>query len=180
MRFGIGRVDGQRFAVGVDGLRKPGQIVMDVAEVEVGLEAIGVQADRLLVERLGLDQLVALVVDVRQVHDGGHELRIEQRAPGGRPPPPLEIARRAIVEFGAFEEVLGRQGPVGGGNRLRSVGRCRRRRGRRRLRRQRHDARRRALGPAAGNRTPAAPAPRPTARAAAPAARRRARSPPAA
>ena len=67
---------------------------MDVAEVEVRLEAVRVEADRALVERLRLDQLVARVVDVGEVDDRRHQVGIDP-APGGRPrrPPPCSARR---------------------------------------------------------------------------------------
>ena len=118
---------------------------MDVAEVEVGLEALGVDPNRLLVERLGLDQLVALVVDVRQVDERRHELRVEQHGPPvGRAPPPPGRASSPSSSSAPSRKYLRRQRVIGGGDLLRPLGRKQRHLGRRR-RRQRHDARRRAL-----------------------------------
>ena len=83
---------------------------MDVAEIEVRLEALGVEPDRALVERLGLDQLVARVVDVREVDDRGHQVRIDHerlaiRRGGFRHPMIVPI-----VEPRGFHEVLGGEG----------------------------------------------------------------------
>ena len=85
MRVGVAGIEGHGVAIADQGVVVAAQIVVDVAEVEVRLEAVLVEADRALVERLRLDQLVLRVVNVGQVDDGRHELRIDhQRPPIGR------------------------------------------------------------------------------------------------
>ena len=80
---------------------------MDVAEVEVGLEAVRIQADGTLVERLRLDHLVARVVDVREIDDRRHEIGIDDERLPVRRGRPLHIAVLAIVQARTFDEVLG-------------------------------------------------------------------------
>ena len=106
MRVGVERVEAQRLAVARLRLREAAEVVVDVAEVEVRLEEIGLEADRALVERLRFGELVAAVVDVREVDQRGDEIRIELER--------LAIRRRrlllrrlvAIVERGCRAEVL--------------------------------------------------------------------------
>ena len=62
-------------------------------EVEVRLEHVGLEHDRALVERLRLGDLVARVVDVGEVDQRRHQVRIDLQRPavgGGRL---LEILR---------------------------------------------------------------------------------------
>ena len=101
----------------------------------------GLQADRALVERLRFRQFVAAVVDVGEVDEGRHEIRIvlERLAVRRR----SLLARRvvAVIERGRrSEEVLGDGGFANGGRR--GPGR-RRRRGR--LAPQRDDLRGRGV-----------------------------------
>ena len=75
-------------------------------EVEVRLEALRLEPDRALVERLGLDHLVARVVQVGEVDDPGDEIGIDhQRPPIGR----RRLLHRplvAIVQARGLDEVL--------------------------------------------------------------------------
>ena len=59
VRVGIAGVERDGVAIAAQRAVVPAEIVLDVAEIEVRLEAIGVEADRALVERLRLDELVA-------------------------------------------------------------------------------------------------------------------------
>ena len=81
------------------------------------LEEIGLEADRALVQRLRLGELVAAVVDVREVDQRRHEIRIElERLPiGGRRL--LELRLVAIVERRAGAEVFLGERRVSDGNR---------------------------------------------------------------
>ena len=71
---------------------------MDVAEVEVGLEAVRLQPDRALVERLRLDHLVARVVDVGEVDDSRHEIGVDDERLPVRRGRLLHVPLVAIVE----------------------------------------------------------------------------------
>ena len=77
MRIGIERIQAERLAVATLRFREAPQVVVDVAEIEVRLEEVGLETDRALVERLGLDQLVVAVMDVRQVDERRDQVRIE-------------------------------------------------------------------------------------------------------
>ena len=81
-------------------------------EVEVRLEHLGLERDGALVERLRLGDLVARVVDVGEIDQRRHEIRIDlERAPVGRGSP-LEILRIPVVEDrGRGEVLVGRQIP---------------------------------------------------------------------
>ena len=59
MRLGVLGVDRERIAVRPDGLGVARQIVVNVTEVEVRLEAVGIEADRALVDRFCFEELVA-------------------------------------------------------------------------------------------------------------------------
>ena len=75
-------VQAKRVAVAGERLGVPAEVVQDVAKVEVRLEHVGVERDRALVQCLGFRDLVARVVDVGEVDQRGHEVRIQlQRAP---------------------------------------------------------------------------------------------------
>src|SRR5262249_32441865 len=89
MRVGVGRVEPQRLPVA--GLRfgEPSEVVVDVPEVEVRLEEVGLESDCPLVERLCLDQLVAAVVDVGQIDQRRNQIGIELERPA--------IVRRRVV-----------------------------------------------------------------------------------
>ena len=85
---------------------------MNVPEVEVRLETLRIEEDRPFVERLGLDQLVARIVDVGKVHDRRNEIRIDDQrlAVGGCRL--LHLAAVAIVQPRSLREVLGGQRPL--------------------------------------------------------------------
>ena len=84
VRIGVGGIEGHGVAVAGQRALVPPQVVQDVSKVEVRLEAIRLEADRPLVERLRLDQVIMRVVDVREIDDGGHEIGIDdQRLPIG-------------------------------------------------------------------------------------------------
>ena len=68
-------------AIADEGTPVAAEIVMDVAEVEERLEALGIHPHGFFVQRFRFDELVALVADVREVHDRGHQVRIEQQRP---------------------------------------------------------------------------------------------------
>ncbi len=108
---------------------------MNVAEIEVGLEAVRIEADRPLVKSLRFDHLVARVVDVGEIDDRRHEIGIDDERLPIRCSRPLHVSLLAIVQAGAFDEVLrGERGlRIGEGERLvrgvphhRCVGRQRR------------------------------------------------------
>src|SRR5262245_28369290 len=67
----------------------------------MGLEEVGLEADRALVERLRLDQLVAAVVNVRQIDERRAEIRIELQR--------LSICRRRFRELGLVGIVIERR-----------------------------------------------------------------------
>ena len=56
---------------------KAREVVVDVAEIEVRLEEIRFEADRALVERLRLGELVAAVMDVGEIDQRRDQIRIE-------------------------------------------------------------------------------------------------------
>ena len=64
MRVGIRGADADRDPVVLERVEIPAEIVMDVTQVEVRLEALRIEMQGALVERLRLDELVAPVVDV--------------------------------------------------------------------------------------------------------------------
>ena len=71
---------------------------MDVPEVEVRLEAVGVETDRPLVEGLGFDHLVARVVNVGQVDDRRHQIGIDHERLPVRRGRSLHVPIFAVVE----------------------------------------------------------------------------------
>ena len=73
VRVGVERIEAQRFPI--TGLRvaESSEVVVDVAEVEMGLEEIRVEADRPFIECLCLAQLVPAVVDVRKIDQRGNQ-----------------------------------------------------------------------------------------------------------
>src|SRR5207249_3666882 len=75
----VERVQPQRLAVAGLRVGKAAEIVIDVPEVEVRLEEIGLERDRALVERLRLHELVAAVVNVREIDERGYEMRIQRQ-----------------------------------------------------------------------------------------------------
>ena len=76
MPLGVLPVERQRAPVVFDRLGVAPQVVVDVAEVEVGLEEAVVETERAFVERLRFRQLVARVADVGEVDDRGHQVRV--------------------------------------------------------------------------------------------------------
>ena len=95
---------------------------MDVAEIEVRLKTIGVEPNGSFVNGLGLNQLIAFVVNVREVDQGGHQERIEHQRFAIRRARRVKIRVLTVVEFGALEKELGRHGEVGGGDALVAIG----------------------------------------------------------
>ncbi len=75
-------------------------------EVEVRLEEIRLEADRALVERLRLGELVAAVVDVGEVDERGDEIRIELERLAVRRGRLLQLRLVAIVERRRRAEIL--------------------------------------------------------------------------
>ena len=65
-------------SVAVTGLRFgiPSEVMKNISEVEVGLEHVWIERDPALVERLRLRDLVARVVNVRQIDQSGNEIGI--------------------------------------------------------------------------------------------------------
>src|SRR5207245_9851954 len=59
VRIGVERVQPQRFAIAGLRFRNGADVAVDIAEIEVGLEEVGLEADRALVEGLRLRELVA-------------------------------------------------------------------------------------------------------------------------
>ena len=57
----------------------PPEIVMDITEVEMGLETFGVEHQRPTVKRLCFDKIVVRVVQVSQVDDRGDEVGVKDR-----------------------------------------------------------------------------------------------------
>jgi hypothetical protein len=98
MRVGVGGVEGDGSAVADERVFVPAQVVVDVPEIEVRFEAVRIEADRALVERLRLDELVARVVDVRQVHDRGDQLRIDDERLPVRRRSLLHVLRLPVVQ----------------------------------------------------------------------------------
>jgi hypothetical protein len=64
---------------------------MDVAEIEVRLEAVRLERDGALVEGLGFNQLVASVMNIREIHERGHEVWIDDQR--------LPVRRRRLLDF---------------------------------------------------------------------------------
>src|SRR5690349_21042435 len=75
----IKRVQPQRFFVAGLCLREAPEVVVDVPEIEMGLEEVGLEADGSLVQRLRLGKLVATIVNVGEIDErrnqGGLELQ---------------------------------------------------------------------------------------------------------
>ena len=88
------------------GLVVPAEVVVDVAEVEVPLEDVGIEADGALVERQRLDQLVVGVVDVGEVDERGHQRGVDLERPAVRQRRPSLVGRAAVVERRGEGEVL--------------------------------------------------------------------------
>ena len=79
--------------------------MIDVAEVEVRFEEIRLESDRALVERLCFGQLVASVMDVRQVDERGDEVGVMFQRLAIRDRGIFDVRVVAVVEHGAFAEV---------------------------------------------------------------------------
>ena len=77
MRVGVVRVETERLPVAGLRLGEAAEVVIDVAEIEVRFEEVGLEADRALVQRLRFGELVAAVVDVREVDERRDEIGIE-------------------------------------------------------------------------------------------------------
>ena len=77
---------------------------MNVPQVEVRLEALRLEADRPLVERLGLDHLVARVVEVGEVDDRRDEVRIDHQGSPVRRRGSLHRPFVPVVETRGFDE----------------------------------------------------------------------------
>ena len=73
------------------------------------LEEIRLEADRTLIERLRIRELVASVVDVGQVDQGGHEIRIQLQRLSIRGRGALEFRLVPIVQERACAEILLRE-----------------------------------------------------------------------
>src|SRR5262245_26875559 len=77
MRVRVERVERERLEIAGVCLREPSEIVVDVAQVKMRLEEIGLQTDRALVKRLSLRQLIAAVVNVGEVDERSNQVRVQ-------------------------------------------------------------------------------------------------------
>lgn len=76
----------------------------------MGLEHVGLERDRALVQRLRLGNLISRVMDIGEVDQGRHEVRINLQRTSICGCGLLHVGRIAIVEDGCREEKLLRRG----------------------------------------------------------------------
>ena len=77
VRVGVAGVQRDSLSIASQRTIEAPEIMLDVSEVEVCFETLGVEADRSFVECLRLDELVARVADVGQVDNRGDQIRID-------------------------------------------------------------------------------------------------------
>ena len=106
MGIRVGRVQPQRVAVADLRFDVTSEVVKDVAQVEVRLEHIGLEGDCAFVERLRLGNLVARVVNVRQVDDRGNEVRVNFERTPVCPGSIVELAGVPAVEACTGQKIL--------------------------------------------------------------------------
>ena len=84
MRVGVRGIDSKRLAIALLRFFVTTEVVKDVPEIEMRLEHTRFKRDRALVERLGFGHLISRVMDVGEIDERGHEIRIDfQRSPIG-------------------------------------------------------------------------------------------------
>jgi hypothetical protein len=98
LREAIKNVDALK-ALRAGSVGEAAKVVIDVAQIEMRFEEIGLQADRALVQRLGLGQLVATVVDIRKIDERRHEIRIQFQR--------LAIFEQSLFEQSHFAQIVG-------------------------------------------------------------------------
>ena len=115
MRIGVAGIQLQRLAI--TGLRfaEAPQVVVDVAEIEMRFEEVGLETDGALVQRLRFRELVAAVMNVRQVDERRRQRRIDFERPpinsgrfvDGRGVAVVKCGRRQKTLFGHRRVPLG-------------------------------------------------------------------------
>src|SRR5207253_2361390 len=103
---GVMRIQEQRFPVARLRVGEASEIVVDVTQVEMRFEEVGLEANRTLVEGLRFDELVMSVMNVRQVDQRRDKIRIELQSLsiGGRGSVALGLV--AVVQRGSGTEIV--------------------------------------------------------------------------